>query len=393
MKNATSNIPSPVKEYFFVGAQRQKQELIRQGRRIADLSIGNPDLPPSTEVLNRLKESLSHPANHGYQPNAGSKVLRNSITSWYDRFFAAEVNPDDEVIPLQGSRQGIIQLSQALLKPGDEVLVPDPGYPSYSFAAKMMGANAVSYSLNHQNDFLPDLKNLQNSDLSRVKIMWVNYPHMPTGAKALNDTFEQLVLFARENNILIVNDNAYAFVRNNSPKSILSVAGAKDVALELNSLSKNYNLAGWRLGFLAGNAALISHLSQLKSHLDSGIALPLQHAAAAALDLGYKWFAPLNNAYNARAKSAKKLAQAMGCIPAGGDHGMFLWVKMPETGMTSADFDHMLLHEAGVLLAPGSLFGKNGEGHLRISLCASEEQFEIAMENLNKSSVFNLKYN
>jgi aspartate/methionine/tyrosine aminotransferase len=393
MKNSTNHIASPVKEYFFVGAQRQKQELIRQGRSIADLSIGNPDMPPPAEVLDRLKESLAQPQNHGYQINAGSSVLRNAIASWYNRFFDAEVNPDGEIVPLQGSRQGILQLSQALLKPGDEVLVPDPGYPSYSFAAGMMGATAVPYTLNAQSGFLPDLESIQNSDISRVKIMWVNYPHMPTGAKALNDTFEQLVMFARQNNILIVNDNAYAFVRNNSPLSILSVDGAKDVALELNSLSKNYNLAGWRLGFLAGNADVISHLSQLKSHLDSGIALPLQHAAATALDLGYKWFAPLNNAYNARAKSAKKLAQAMGCAPAGGDQGMFLWVKMPDMGMTSADFAHLLMHEAGVLLAPGSLFGKNGEGHLRISLCAPEEQFEIAMENLKKSSVFNLKYN
>jgi LL-diaminopimelate aminotransferase len=257
----------------------------------------------------------------------------------------------------------------------------------------MMGGKPVPYNLNVKNGFLPDLENLQNLNLSKVKIMWVNYPHMPTGAKALPDTFEQLVMFARKNNILIVNDNAYAFVRNNSPESILSVAGAKDVALELNSLSKNYNLAGWRLGFLAGNADILSHLSQLKSHLDSGIALPLQHAAAAALDLGYKWFAPLNNAYNARAKSAHRLAYAMGCLPAGGETGMFLWVKMPEMGMTSADFAHMLLHDAGILLAPGSLFGRNGEGHLRISLCAPEEQFEIAMENLKESSVFNLKYN
>jgi len=393
MQNSTNNTASPVKEYFFVGAQRQKQELIRQGRRIADLSIGNPDMPPPAEVLERLKESLSQPTHHGYQPNAGSSVLRNAIASWYNRFFGAVVNPDGEIIPLQGSRQGILQLSQALLKSGDEVLVPDPGYPSYSFAARMMGATPVAYNLNTKNGFLPDLENLQSSNLSKVKIMWVNYPHMPTGAKALPDTFEQLVMFARQNKILIVNDNAYAFIRNNSPQSILSVAGAKDVALELNSLSKNYNLAGWRLGFLAGNADLLTHLSQMKSHLDSGIALPLQHAAAAALDLGYKWFAPLNNAYNARAKSAHRLAHAMGCLPAGGETGMFLWVKMPETGMTSADFANMLLHEAGVLLAPGSLFGRNGEGHLRISLCAPEEQFEIAMENLKESSVFNLKYN
>ena len=393
MKNSINDISSPIKEYFFVGAQRQKQELIRQGRRIADLSIGNPDMPPPAEVLGRLKESLLQPQNHGYQPNAGSSVLRNAVASWYNRFFDAEVSPDGEIIPLQGSRQGILQLSQVLLKPGDEALVPDPGYPSYSFAARMMGATPVPYNLNIKNGFLPDLINLQNSDLSKVKIMWVNYPHMPTGAKALPDTFEQLVMFARQNNILIVNDNAYTFVRNNSPQSILSVAGAKDVAIELNSLSKNYNMAGWRLGFLAGNDEVLSILSQLKSHLDSGIALPLQHAAAAALDLGYKWFAPLNNAYNARAKSAQKLAQAMDCALEGGDHGMFLWLKMPETGMTSADFAHMLLHEAGVLLAPGSLFGRNGEGHLRISLCAPEEQFEIAMENLKKSSVFNLKYN
>jgi LL-diaminopimelate aminotransferase len=393
MQNSTNNIASPVKEYFFVGAQRQKDELIRQGRRIADLSIGNPDMPPPAEVLDRLKESLSQPQNHGYQPNAGSSVLRNAVASWYNRFFDAEVNPDGEMVLLQGSRQGILQLSQALLKPGDEVLVPDPGYPSYSFAARMMGGKPVPYNLKVKNGFLPDLENLQNLNLSKVKIMWVNYPHMPTGAKALPDTFEQLVMFARKNNILIVNDNAYAFVRNNSPESILSVAGAKDVALELNSLSKNYNLAGWRLGFLAGNADTLSHLSQLKSHLDSGIALPLQHAAAAALDLGYKWFAPLNNAYNARAKSAHRLAHDMGCLPAGGETGMFLWVKMPEMGMTSADFAHMLLHDTGILLAPGSLFGRNGEGHLRISLCAPEEQFEIAMENLKESSVFNLKYN
>lgn len=382
-----------VKEYFFVAAQRQKQELIAQGRQIADLSIGNPDLPPPAEVVSAFHSNVSLPGAHGYQSNAGNAAFLHSAISWYQRFFDVKLQGQSQVLPLQGSRQGILQLSQLLLSSGDQVLVPDPGYPSYAFGARMMGASTLPYSLRADEHFLPDLQKIEQQDLSRVKIMWVNYPHMPTGAGGTCETFESLVAFAHKHKILLVNDNAYALVRNNNPLSILAVPGADEVALELNSLSKNYHLAGWRLGFLAGNADVIARLARLKSHLDSGIALPLQLAAARALDLGYQWFAPMSNQYRQRAQWALQLAHAMGCVPAGGELGMFLWVKMPETGMSAEEFANALLHKAGVLVAPGSLFGSQGEGHLRISLCAPQETFILAMENILNSPLFNSKLN
>lgn len=376
-----------MQEYFLVSAQRRKQQLIKQGRPVADLSIGNPDLPPPPIVQETLCRFLSLPHTHGYQPNAGQHNFRNAISAWYSRFFNAGIDSLTQVLPLQGSRQGILQLSQTLLGPGDEVLVPDPGYPSYAFGAAMMGATARKYTLSAHNHFLPQWEELEAMDLSRVKLMWVNYPHMPTGARATEDFFVELVAFARRHNILVVNDHAYAFIRNNTPLSILSVEGADQVALELNSLSKNYNLAGWRLGFLAGNGGVISQLSQLKSHLDSGIALPLQQAAAEALGLGYNWFAPCNNEYNARWYKAMQLVHALGCEPAGAPSGMFVWARMPEQGLTSVAFVTRLLEEAGVLLAPGSLFGSQGEHHIRISLCASFETFDQALSQLSNQKI------
>lgn len=380
-----------VKEYFFVTAQREKQALQQQGQTVYDFSIGNPDLPPPPEVLAGMQDSLFRSDVHGYQSNAGSLRFRNAAAGWYNRFFDVSLDAQTEVLPLQGSRQGILQISQALLKPGDKVLVPNPGYPSYSFGARMMGADVVAYSLTTENQYQIDFDELHQLDLTGVKIMWVNYPHMPTGAKTEAESLGELLAFARKRNIILVNDNAYALVRNNAPLSLLAMDGASGIALELNSLSKNYHMAGWRLGFVAGNPQMISQLLALKSHLDSGIALPLQEAGAAALDLGYKWFAPVNNEYNARALLAAELATLLGCKPDGGQLGMFLWAKMPGQETSSMDFTSRLLKEQGLLLAPGSLFGSRGEGFIRISLCAPLEQFEQAIGKIKNTNLSHSK--
>lgn len=381
-----------VKEYFFVTVQREKERLKKQGREIADLSMGNPDMFPPPEVMETLRQNCLESSVHGYQPNTGSFQIKESMISWYKRFFNVNLD-NNEVIPLQGSRQGILQISQTVLQEGDKVLVPDPGYPSYTFAAKMMGATAIPYALKSENDYLPDIEKIENMNLSGVKILWINYPHMPTGAKANKEMFEKIVKFARKNKILIINDHAYSFVQNDKPVSILSVEGAKDVGLELNSLSKNYNLAGWRLGFLAGNAEVISDLLQLKSHLNSGIALPLQYMAASALDLEQKWFDFLNDEYTQRRKFAEQLAGNLDCELVGGPAGMFIWVKMPGTKISSREFVEYMLQEVGVLVAPGSLFGENGENHLRISLCADVNEIKKGIDNINNSQVLKHKFN
>ncbi|MFW5758637.1 MAG: pyridoxal phosphate-dependent aminotransferase [Bacteroidota bacterium] len=326
-------------------------------------------------------------AAHGYQSNAGNEQLRQAITSWYKKFYQVDLNPDDQVLPLQGSRQGIIQISQALLSKGDQVLVPNPGYPSYTFAARFLDARPVLYDLSPENAYLPIIEQLEEKVNSKTKILWINYPHMPTGAVASKEYMQKLTDFAIKNNVLIINDNAYGLINNPGQISLLQAEGALETALELNSLSKNYHMAGWRMGFFAGSQKVIAHLLKLKSNLDSGIALPLQKASATALNLGENWVDGLQKVYSERRKKALELAKILGCQPAGGQAGLFLWVSMPETMMKSKDFVKEMLNNAGVLLAPGSLFGNAGEGHLRISLCGGLALFDQAINNIQKSLI------
>ncbi len=388
-----NNKPSPAKEYYFVSIQREKERLQKAGMDIVDLSIGNPDLPPPAEMLESLKMHLMDPTAHGYQSNAGNEQLRKAMTSWYKKFYQVDLDPDEQVLPLQGSRQGIIQISQALLSKGDQVLVPNPGYPSYTFATRLLEAEPVLYDLRPENAFLPNIKQLEEKATSKTKILWINYPHMPTGAVASKEYMQKLTDFAYKHDILIINDNAYGLINNPGKVSLLEAEGAKETALELNSLSKNYHMAGWRMGFLAGSQKIISHLLKLKSNLDSGIALPLQKATATALNLGEHWVENLHIIYTQRRNKAVELANILGCQPVGGPAGLFLWVTMPQTKQNSKEFVREMLNNAGVLLAPGSLFGNAGESHLRISLCADIALFDQAINNIQKSIINHHKSN
>lgn len=393
MQTSSNNHTAPAKEYYFVSIQREKERLQKAGMDVVDLSIGNPDLPPPAEMLESLKVNLSDLTAHGYQSNDGNEQLRLAIASWYHKFYHVDLDPDEQVLPLQGSRQGIIQISQALLSKGDQVLVPNPGYPSYTFATRLLEAQPVLYDLRPENAFLPNLEQLEEKTTPDTKILWINYPHMPTGAVATNQYMEKLTDFAGKHGMLIINDNAYGLIRNSEQVSLLTAPGAKEIALELNSLSKNYHMAGWRMGFFAGSQKIISHLLKLKSNLDSGIALPLQKAAATALNLEKNWVEDLHEIYTKRRNKAIELSKILGCIPVGGQAGLFLWVSMPETHLNSKDYVKELLHQAGVLLAPGSLFGNAGEGHLRISLCADTSLFDRAINNIQKSIIHHHKFN
>lgn len=377
-------------ESFFPEKLRLLEEMTQQGRQVINLGIGNPDLPPAPEVLSAMQQCMQQPGVHGYQSNKGSADFRRSAAAWYQAFFGVSLEPESQVVPLQGSRQGIVQISQAFLNVGDEVLIPSPAYPTYAFGAYLAGARTRAYPLLPENQFLPDFAQLERMDLSRVRMMWVNYPHMPTGIMASQEVLTRLVDFARRHQIILINDHAYSLVNNPAAISLLSVPGALDVCLELNSLSKNYNLAGWRLAFVAGNAQSIRHLLQLKSHMDSGIALPLQAGASAALQLDLSWFEMLNKSYVVRRKWAERFAQALDCNPCGGSAGMFLWAQLPGRASNSKAFVSELLAQTGIFVAPGSLFGMHGEGFIRISLCAGEQQWIQALKMLEQHQMIML---
>lgn len=380
--SANTTVPA-IKEYYFAKLQRRKQELLSQGRSIADLSVGNPDLQPPQQVISKVCEYFKREGVHGYQSNAGDTLLRESVIKWYNRFFGVTLGSVDNVLPFHGSRQAIVQLSQVLLKQGDSILAPDPGYPSYKFAAGLHGARTITYSLSRENGYQPDTDQIKERIDPTTRILWINYPHMPTGVTAQQKTLAQLVEIAHENHILIIHDHAYALINNPKPISIFNVEGATDVALEINSMSKNYNMAGWRVGFVTGSEYHIQKILSLKSNLDSGMLLPVQLAVADALETEQTWVDNNNLIYDQRRQKATELAQKLGGRVAGGESGLFLWVEMPETKLTSKEYVSKLMQENGVILAPGSLFGENGEGHLRISLCADVSVFNQAIHQIN----------
>jgi aspartate/methionine/tyrosine aminotransferase len=382
--NTSANTSSPaIKEYYFATLQRRKQELLSQGRSIADLSIGNPDLQPPKQVISKVCEYFKREGVHGYQSNAGDTLLRKSILNWYNRFFGVTVGSVNSVLPFHGSRQAIVQLSQVFLNQGDSILAPDPGYPSYKFAARLNGAGTLTYSLSRENGYQPDTEQIKDLIEPTTRILWINYPHMPTGVTAQQKTLNQLVDIARENHILIIHDHAYALISNPNPISIFNIEGAMDVALEINSMSKNYNMAGWRVGFVTGSESHIQKILSLKSNLDSGMALPVQLAVADALQTEQAWVDNNNLIYDERRKKATELAEKLGGKVAGGESGLFLWVEMPETNLTSKEYVSKLMQEKGVILAPGSLFGEEGEGYLRISLCADVSVFDQAIHQIS----------
>lgn len=372
-----------VSEYYFSKKLKEIDRMRANGIKIINLGIGNPDLQPASEMIEKLCETSQKSGVHGYQSYIGTSTLRQSFADFYQRYYGVDLDPANEILPLTGSKEGIMHISMAFLDEGDEVLIPNPGYPTYSAATKLAGGIPVEYNLLEENDFHPNFEEIEKQDLSKVKLMWVNYPHMPTGAQASQTLFEKLVQFGRKHKILICHDNPYSFILNSKPISMLSVDGAKDVVLELNSLSKSHNMAGWRIGMLAGKAEHIGAVLTFKSNMDSGMAQPIQMAASAALTAKQEWFDLLNTEYSKRLTIAKEIASNIGCQLPRQHSGMFLWIKIPDNIESAEIMADKILYQKGVFITPGSVFGSNGNRFLRISLCADEPTLKEAANILS----------
>ncbi|MFL0354255.1 pyridoxal phosphate-dependent aminotransferase [Xanthomarina sp. GH4-25] len=370
-----------IEEYYFSRKLREVRLLEANGKPIINLGIGSPDLQPPQKVITTLCESLKDASANQYQSYQGLPELREAMVSFYRDQFQVHLSPTTEVLPLMGSKEGIMHISMAFLNPGDQVLIPNPGYPTYASVTNLVGAKPVLYDLNEDENWLPDFKKLEEQDLSNVKIMWTNYPHMPTGALATEAFFEELIAFAKKHQILIVNDNPYSFVLNDSPRSILSVPGAKDVCLELNSLSKTFNMSGWRVGMVLGNSEYINHVLKVKSNMDSGMFYGIQKGAIEALKCSKLWYVSLNNVYEERRKLIWQLADGLNCTYNKDAAGLFVWAKTPAF-LKSEEFIDLLLKEHDIFIAPGTIFGSQGEGYVRFSLCATTEAIEEAIARI-----------
>lgn len=370
-----------VEEYYFSKKLREVGLLKSQGKPIINLGIGSPDLNPPERVLNALVETCNEDGAHKYQSYQGILELREAIASFYRKQFNVALSPLTEVLPLTGSKEGILHISMAFLNEGDEVLVPNPGYPTYQSVTNLVGATPVFYDLTEENHWLPDLLALEKRGLEKVKLMWVNYPHMPTGAQATNKLFEDLITFAKRHNILIVNDNPYSFVLNRYPRSILKYKDASDVCLELNSLSKTFNMAGWRVGMLLGNAEYINAVLRVKSNMDSGMFLGIQKGAIEALNCSDMWYLSLNSVYEQRREIVWQIADALNCTYDKGATGLFVWAKLPDY-LDAEEYIDLILKEKSIFITPGTIFGSNGNRYIRISLCASQEELEEALARL-----------
>lgn len=367
------------KEYYFSRKLKEVRGLAAEGHPIINMGIGSPDLRAPDVVVKALEDGLKEEKAHQYQSYTGIPELRTAIADFYKKQYTVSINPETEVLPLMGSKEGIMHISMAFLNPGDEVLIPNPGYPTYSAVTKLVEAIPRTYDLDANNHWLPNLSELEGQDLSRVKIMWVNYPHMPTGTTAKEGFFEELIAFAKRHDILIVNDNPYSFILNEQPVSILDIDGAKEVALELNSLSKTFNMAGWRVGMVVGNATFINHILKVKSNMDSGMFYGIQKGAIAALQLDVSWFDAINEVYTKRRKLIYELAQKLNCTYDQNSVGLFVWAKLPE-GIDAEDFIDTILHEKYIFITPGTIFGTQGEGYIRFSLCVTEEEIKKAIK-------------
>jgi LL-diaminopimelate aminotransferase len=370
-----------VEEYYFSKKLREVNMLIANGKPIINLGIGSPDLAPPQKVIEAITNSFQDPNAHKYQSYQGLPELREAMAAFYKEHFNVSLSPANEILPLMGSKEGIMHISMAYLNEGDEVLIPNPGYPTYESVTKLVGAKPVFYELDAANNWSPNLKALSLQDLSKVKIMWVNYPHMPTGAMPSKYLFEELVAFGKKHNILIVNDNPYSFVLNDVQQSLLSVPGAKEVCLELNSLSKTFNMAGWRVGMIIGDAKHISNVLKVKSNMDSGMFYGIQKGAIEALKCTKMWFSTLNSVYQQRRNLVWKLADALGCTYDKEATGLFVWAKLP-LGLKSEEFIDSVLKNNHIFITPGTIFGSKGEGYIRFSLCASTEVLEEAIERI-----------
>ena len=370
-----------VQEYYFSKKLREVRGLAAAGKPIINMGIGSPDLQPPVEVLAAIKSSLNDPSAHKYQSYQGLPELRSAISKFYKNKFSVDTNSEDEVLPLMGSKEGIMHISMAFLNEGDKVLIPNPGYPTYTSVTKLVGAEPLFYNLSNANNWQPNYKELEEQDLSDVKIMWVNYPHMPTGTNATLETFEKLVAFGKKHQILIINDNPYSFILNDNPVSILQVEGAKDTALELNSLSKTFNMAGWRVGMVLGNAAYISEILKVKSNMDSGMFYGIQKGAIEALQLPDTWFTVQNKIYEERRVLIWKLADKLGATYNKNATGLFVWAKIPE-GKKAEEVTDAILYDKDIFITPGTIFGSQGEGYIRFSLCVTTAKIKEAISRI-----------
>ena len=368
-----------VEEYYFSKKLREISELVANGESIINMGIGSPDLQPPSQVVEVLKNSLNDEKAHQYQSYRGLPELRKAITDFYKEQFYVRLNPETDVLPLMGSKEGIMHISMAFLNPGDEVLIPNPGYPTYLSVTNLVGAKPVFYNLSEDHKWLPNLEELEQQDLSKVKLMWISYPHMPTGAKATKKTFEDIIAFAKRHKILVVNDNPYSFILNGYPLSFLNIKGAKDVGLELNSLSKTFNMAGWRVGMVLGKRKNIESILKVKSNMDSGMFYGLQKGAIKALNSGTIWFSSLASIYKKRRDLVWELAEILNCTYDKNAAGLFVWAKLPEESSNSKEFVDLILKNKGVFITPGSIFGSQGEGYIRFSLCVDEEKIQEAI--------------
>ena len=375
-----------VSEYYFSRKLKEVAQMNAEGKDIISLAIGSPDMPPSQQTIDKLCEVANNPNAHGYQPTMGTPELRNAMADFYRRWYGVELNPQTEIQPLIGSKEGILHVTLAFVNPGEQVLVPNPGYPTYTSLSKILGAEIVNYDLMENNGWQPDFEALEKMDLSKVKLMWTNYPNMPTGGAARMETYERLVAFARKHNIVVVNDNPYSFILNEKPLSLLQVPGAKDCCIEFNSMSKSHNMPGWRVGMLATNAQFVQWILKIKSNIDSGTFRGIQLAAAEAYRNSEQWHREANiETYGRRRKYAEQIMDVLGCKYDPNQVGMFLWGKIPEKYANAEELTERVLHEARVFITPGFIFGSKGERYIRISLCAKEEKLEEALRRVKKT--------
>jgi aspartate/methionine/tyrosine aminotransferase len=372
---------SSVQEYYFSRKLKEVAKLNEEGNDIISLAIGSPDMPPSKQTIDKLCEVANDPNAHGYQPTMGTPELRGAMANFYKKWYGVELDPKTEIQPLIGSKEGILHVTLAFVNPGEEVLVPNPGYPTYTSLSKILGAKIVNYNLREDNGWHPDFEELEAKDLSHVKLMWTNYPNMPTGGNARMETYERLVEFARKHDIVVVNDNPYSFILNEHPISLLQVPGAKDCCIEFNSMSKSFNMPGWRVGMCVSNPTFISWILKIKSNIDSGTFRGIQLAAAEAYNTNTpEWHHEYNvETYKRRRDIAEKIMQALGCTFDPKQVGMFLWGKIPEKYADVEDLTERVLHEARVFITPGFIFGSNGKRYIRISLCAKDAKIKEAL--------------
>ena len=379
-----ANRINEVEEYYFSIKLKELDKLRKEGKPIINLGIGNPDLAPDSEVLDELNQQSKVKTNHGYQSYVGIPELREAFSAWYKKYYKVDVDSSYEVLPLMGSKEGIMHITLAFLNPGDGVLVPNPGYPTYASASKIAQAKLIPYDLDEKNSWLPNLDELEKLDLSQVKLMWINYPNMPTGANADINFFKKVIAFGKKHNIVICNDNPYSFILNDSPQSIMSVEGSKEIAIELNSLSKSHNMAGWRIGVAISNPTFIQYILRVKSNMDSGMFKPLQLAAVKALGLDKSWYDTINTEYKQRRVLVQDIMSLLDCTYDTNQTGMFVWARIPERYKDSGELSDKILYGCDVFITPGFIFGDKGQQYIRISLCTKRDVLKEAKQRIEK---------